>query len=179
MWRNFVRALAFLLVGEGTVTAAPLRVVQCTQGEQCPEDRGGEASSRTSEHESLYWRGVEAVLANLSCEVLPNPRFRLAYQAEREITIRCESRRPLRLPRARDLAMRNRLLMKKQVDYVLEFRRGDALKIAGGIKVKFSVAYWGKTVRQGLEPEPEAIAAYEVAQVDGDVEVRAFSTLAL
>jgi hypothetical protein len=53
------------------------------------------------------------------------------------------------------------------------------MAIDGGLEVKMSVAYWGRSGKRGVEPALEGVASYAVLQIGEDVEVRVLSTLAL
>ncbi len=161
--------------------AAPLRVVDCTQGAYCDVVVETQGSSWSKKDESLYWQGVTSILQEMACgRTLPRGR-RVAYVAQDGLSpssMSCASGRG-QVRRVKDRDDANRLLAKGAIDYVVEFERSNASTVRDGVQVPVSASYYGKPRRFDTDPRLEAVDTYVIVKTDKMAEVRLVSRAAL
>jgi hypothetical protein len=161
-----------------STNARPLRVVDCTHGEYCDTLHEWPAQSWSSQHESLYQRGVGSILREMACGKIAARGTKLAYVANDDVSVTCGSSRT-QLFRVKDRSDGDRLLKAGRIDYVVEFEKANATMVNGGIQVPFSASYYGKPPRAKADSRLEGVDTYLVVETDKMSEVRLVSRAAL
>ena len=168
-WLAFATGLG--LAACAATTARPVRVIDCTQGDYCGVLDERPAPAWSPRHEGLYQRGVRSILMAMACGRMPSRGQRLAYVAERDLSVSCAGSH-VQIRRVKDREAGNRLLGAGRVDFVVEFDKAKASLVRGGIEVPLSASYYGRAGRAGADARLEGIDTYLVVETETTAEAR-------